>query len=74
MGAGMQAINVSPERQSRRLLWVLLSFVLLVAVVIYVVARLNESNFAWGYIPEPSEEMGNRFRHVIGTLHKVAHL
>jgi polar amino acid transport system permease protein len=52
MGAGMQAINVSPERQSRRLLWVLLSFVLLVAVVIYVVARLNESNFAWGYIPE----------------------
>ena len=28
---------------------------------------------AWGYIPEPSEEMGNRFRHVIGTLHKVAH-
>jgi four helix bundle protein len=28
---------------------------------------------AWGYIAEPSDEMRNRFDHVIGTLYEVAH-
>ena len=28
---------------------------------------------AWGYLPEPSAEVGARFRQIIGTLHRVAH-
>lgn len=36
----------------RRLFWVLVALVLVAAVLIYVVIRLNEANFAWSYIPQ----------------------
>ncbi|MBX3185491.1 MAG: four helix bundle protein [Labilithrix sp.] len=27
----------------------------------------------WGYIAEPSDELRDKFNHVIGTLHRVVH-
>src|SRR5947209_748996 len=36
----------------RRLLWVLVTLGLVVAVVLYVIFRLNQANFDWAYIPQ----------------------
>src|SRR5438477_11641323 len=46
----MEAVNKG--QNTRRIFWVLLTLVLVVAAIVYVVIRLNESRFDWGYIPK----------------------